>query len=246
MIRIRFAPLALAIVALAACNKSDDGAGPKADTAVKAIAPPTGTSWTDHVEATPDGGVRMGNPNAPIKLIEYGSLSCPHCAKLAHDGFAKLTGDYVASGRVSFEFRSFVIHPQDVPLTLLVRCGSLDTAFPLLEQVYTNFDAMQTPLEDPAVQQKANAALQGPPQQRMTGLADALKYTEFFAARGVATDKAHACLADGARAKQISDLAQKYSNDGISSTPTLILNGAKLATTDWPDLDRALKEAGAR
>ncbi len=71
MIRIRFAPLALAIVALAACNKSDDGAAPKADTAVKAVPPPAGTSWTDHVEATPDGGVRMGNPNAPIKLVEY-------------------------------------------------------------------------------------------------------------------------------------------------------------------------------
>ncbi len=139
-----------------------------------------------------------------------------------------------------------MIHPQDLPLTLLVRCGSLDTFFPLAEQIYSNFDAMQTPLEDPAVQQRANAALQGPPQQRLVGLADALKYTEFFAARGIATDKARACLADGAKAKQVSDWAQKYSTDGINSTPTLVLNGAKLATADWPDLDAALKAAGAR
>jgi protein-disulfide isomerase len=246
MIRIRFAPLALAIFALAACNKSSDSASSDSGAAKQAIAPPAGTKWTDRVEATPEGGVRMGNPDAPVKLIEYGSLSCPHCAKLSQDGFAKLTGEYVTSGRMSYEFRSYAIHPQDIPLTLLAQCGSLATFFPMVEQVYANFDAMQQPLSDPAVQQRANAALQGPPAQRMTGLSDALKYTEFFSARGVTTDKANACLSNDAQAKKIADLAQKYSKDGIESTPTLIVNGEKLSTTDWPDLDTALKNAGAR
>jgi protein-disulfide isomerase len=244
MIRIRFAPLALAIFALAACNKSSDS--PSSSAVIKAIAPPAGTAWSDKVEATPEGGVRMGNPAAPIKLVEYGSLSCPHCAKLAEDGFPKLTGDYVKSGRVSYEFRSFVIHPQDVPLTLLAKCGSLETFFPLVEQIYKNFEAMEAPLQDPAVQQKANAAIQGPPEQRMTGLAEALGFTQFFSARGLTVDKAHACLADGAKVKALDALTQKYSSDGIESTPTLILNGEKLGTTDWADLDNALKAAGAR
>lgn len=245
MIRTRFAPLALAIFALAACNKSSDSASSGSGAVKQAIAPPAGTKWTDRIEATPDGGVRMGNPDAPVKLVEYGSLSCPHCAKLAQDGFAKLTGEYVASGRMSYEFRSFVIHPQDLPLTLLAQCGSLATFFPMIEQIYANFDAMQQPLSDPAVQQRANAALQGPPAQRMTGLSDALKYTEFFSARGIPTEKAHACLGNDAQAKKIADLAQKYSKDGIESTPTLIVNGEKLGTTDWPDLDAKLKQAGA-
>jgi hypothetical protein len=147
---------------------------------------------------------------------------------------------------MSYEFRSYAIHPQDIPLTLLAQCGSLATFFPMIEQVYANFDAMQQPLSDPAVQQRANAALQGPPAQRLTGLSDALKYTEFFSARGVATEKAHACLANEANAQKIADLAQKYSKDGIDSTPTLIVNGEKLGTTDWADLDTALKNAGVR
>jgi protein-disulfide isomerase len=36
----------------------------------------------------------MGNPNAPVKMVEYGSLSCPHCAKLAQDGMAKIVNTY--------------------------------------------------------------------------------------------------------------------------------------------------------
>jgi protein-disulfide isomerase len=245
MIRIRFAPLALAIFALAACNKSSDSTSPGSGAAKQAIAPPVGTKWTDRVDATPEGGVRMGNPDAPVKLVEYGSLSCPHCAKLAGESFAKLTGEYVASGRMSYEFRSTTIHPQfDVPLTLLARCVPLQAFFPMIEQIYRNFDAIQAPLSDPAVQQKANAAIQGPADQRLVGLSDALKYTEFFSARGVPTETAHACLRDGAKMKELDALAQKYSKDGIDSTPTLIVNGEKLSTTDWADLDKALKNAG--
>jgi len=245
MIRFRFAPLALAVIALAACNKSDSGSTPKSSVAVANVAPPAGTKWSDKVVATPEGGVRMGNPDAPIKLVEYGSLSCPHCAKLAQEGFTKLTGDYVESGRMSYEFRSYVIHPQDVPLTLLARCIPVEQFFPMVEQIYANFDALSQPLEDKAVQDKANAALQGPPEDRMTGLADALNYTQFFAQRGLPLDKARACLTDGAAAKTISDNTQKWFSQDINQTPTLFLNGTKLDVAEWGPLDKVLKDAGA-
>jgi protein-disulfide isomerase len=245
MIRFSFAPLVLAVFALAACNKSGDTSAPQASEAVKAVAPPAGTKWSDKVVVT-DEGVRMGNPDAPIKLVEYGSLSCPHCAKLAQQGFAKLTGDYVGSGRVSYEFRSYVIHPQDVPLSLLAKCVPLETYFPMIEQIYANFDALSAPLEDKAVQDKANAALQGPPQDRMNGLADALNYTQFFAQRGLPLDKAHVCLADSAAAKKISDNTQKWFTGGINQTPTLYLNDTKLDVAEWDQVEKVLKDAGAR
>ena len=72
-------PLALG---LAACKKSDSTGSSSGDP-VAAVAPPAGKAWTDVVKATPEGGMVMGNPAAPIKLVEYGSLSCPHCAKFA-------------------------------------------------------------------------------------------------------------------------------------------------------------------
>ncbi|MFD2578185.1 hypothetical protein ACFSTD_05280 [Novosphingobium colocasiae] len=72
-------PLALA---LAACGKKDDAAPAALASGdpVAKIAAPAGKAWADMVEVTADGGYRLGNPEAPIKLIEYGSLSCPPTA----------------------------------------------------------------------------------------------------------------------------------------------------------------------
>lgn len=232
---------------LAACKKQEGtNATAPSGAPVANIAPPTGKAWSDMVEETADGGMRMGNPTAPIRLVEYGSLSCPHCAKLAEEGYASLVKDYVATGRVSYEYRSFAIHPQDVPLTVLVRCASKEAFFPLVDQIYANFDAMNAPLADKAVQDRAQAATQLPPQQRMLALADALGYTQFFAQRGVSLDQAKACLADTANAQRVADFANKYSAAGIEGTPTLFINDGKVDGAEWPALEQALRAAGAR
>jgi protein-disulfide isomerase len=248
------APLALGV---AACNKSDASGGDAPAAAVAQVPPPAGKAWADVVSATPDGGMRMGNPTAPIKLVEYGSLSCPHCAKLAQDGMQTLVDKYVNSGRVSYEFRSFAIHPQDVPLTVLVQCAGPETFFPMVEQIYTNFDAMNAPMQDQAVMARAEAATKLPGAQRMVALSSALGYTDFFAARGIAIDQANACLANGTSAQQVAERAQKWTAAGVNSTPTLELNGRKLENTaTWgpnetasgkdPGLEVALQNAGAR
>ena len=136
LLTIAVAPLALGLAACKADPAADAATaeGPKGEP-VAAMVPPAGKAWADVVAATPDGGMRMGNPAAPIKLIEYGSLTCPHCAKLSQEGFGPLVKNYVSTGKVSFEFRSFAIHPQDVPLTVLVRCAPTEAFFPLVEQI---------------------------------------------------------------------------------------------------------------
>lgn len=240
---LALAPLALA---LAACGGAEDGSGPPKGEAIAKIAPPAGKAWADVIEETAEGGMRMGNPDAPIKLIEYGSLSCPGCAKLAKDGFAPLVTNYVASGRVSFEFRSFAIHPQDVPLTVLVRCSSKEAFFPLVEQIYANFDAMNAPYQDEATMQRVQASMQLPAEQRWIAFAETIGYTPFFAQRGVAVDQAKACLADLTKAKQVADYAQQYGAEGINGTPTLKINGVQIEDTSWKGLEVALQNAGAR
>lgn len=238
------APLALG---LAACKKDAETAAP-AGSPIAKIAAPAAQKWEDVVSATASGGMLMGNPQATIKLVEYGSLSCPHCARFAQEAMAPLKSEFVSSGRVSYEFRSFAIHPQDVPLTVLVRCAPKESFFPLLEQVYGNFEAMQTPLEDPAVQKAAQAASSLPPAQRYPALSDALKYTDFFAARGVSVDQAHACLANIQTATEVANHAKAYGEAGINSTPTMVLNGFQLPSeqSEWPKVAEALRAAGSR
>ena len=238
------APFALG---LAACKMDTETAAP-AGSPIAKVAPLAGQKWEDMVSATAGGGMLMGNPQATIKLVEYGSLSCPHCARFSQEAMEPLKAEFVSSGRVSFEFRSFAIHPQDIPLTVLVRCAPKESFFPLVEQVYGNFEAMQVPLQDPAVQKAAEAASSLPPAQRYPALSDALKFTEFFAARGVSVDQAHACLANIATATDVANNAKKYGEAGINQTPTLIINGFQLPSeqSEWPKIAEALRAAGSR
>lgn len=237
-------PLAMGV---AACKKADTNATSSTPTVAAPTTPPAGKQWSDVIVPTAEGGLVMGNPNAPIKLVEYGSLSCPHCAKLAQDGMEKIVGTYVKSGKVSYEFRSFAIHPQDVPLTVLVRCAPTEATFGLIEQVYANFDAMEKRSETgfPAAQ----AAQNQPPAQRMITIADALGYTEFFSARGLSVDQQHKCLADTAAAAKVAKESENIGNKGIESTPTVFINGAKVDGTseksEWIAVEKALKNAGA-
>jgi protein-disulfide isomerase len=244
--RLTFAAVALPLaLGLAACGKQEGGA-PASGDKIAPIAAPAGKAWADSVSKTADGGYLMGNPEAPIKLIEYGSLSCPHCAKFAQEGYDELVNQFVGSGRVSYEFRSFAIHPQDVPLTVLAECGDAQAFFPLIHQLYTNFDALNDPLADHAVAAKANATSQIAPPQRFVAQADVHGYSEFFAQRGISRDQGKACLLDPAKAKAVADNAQKYGDSGITGTPSIVVNGAKVDSTEWAETRKALQAAGAR
>jgi protein-disulfide isomerase len=233
------APLALG---LAACTKDTAGEGAAASGPVAAVAAPAGKQWQDVVSATPEGGYVMGNPDAPVKLIEYGSLSCPHCAKLAEEAYPTLVGQYVSSGKMSLEFRSFAIHPQDVPLTMLAECAGVDTFFPLAEELYKNYDALTEATMKGADKAKAIGTL--PENQRFVALADVLGFTDFFAARGLSKDQQKACLSDPAKATAVAKLSETYSNEGLDSTPTLMINGTKVEGSTWDELKPALAKAG--
>ncbi len=251
MIVLRTLSLALTALPLAltlgACSKSTD---PSATTAVTAqplakIAPPAGKAWSDVVSATPDGGYLMGNPAAPIKVLEYGSLSCPHCKKFSDDGFEKLRSNYIASGRVNYEYRSYAIHSVDVPMTMLVNCAPKESAFALVEQIYQNQDAIMTRAQ--AGEAQIAAAYKLPDNQRFFAVAQSLGLIEFFAQRGISVDQAKACLANVASATAIAKHTEDYGKAGIDSTPTLLVNGAnKIAGATFDQVEPILQNAGAR
>src|SRR4051812_43521423 len=78
---MRFALAFLPLLALAACGSGGDNASAPvtSSTPVAQAAPPAGKQWVDVVSKTPEGGYVQGNPNAPIKLVEYGARMCPTC-----------------------------------------------------------------------------------------------------------------------------------------------------------------------
>lgn len=235
-------PLALA---LSACGDKEPGATPTGEAAAK-VAPPSGKAWTDVVAKTEEGGYRMGNPDAPIKLVEYGALSCSHCADFSKASGEALRNEYVASGRVSYELRPFMLNAFDVPATLLATCGATEAVLPLSEQFWAWQPQLFSNLQS-AGDAKLQQAASLPPAQRMQAIAQIAGMTDFFAARGISRDQGAACLADTAKAdalaKQTETASTKYQ---VSGTPTFFINGESVGTSDWETLEPKLKAAGAR
>ena len=101
------------------------------------IPAPNNGDWTQVVNQTAEGGWVMGNPDAPVKLVEYGSMTCPACRAFSENATAALRDTYVRSGQVSWEFRHLVIHgAPDVALAMLSDCQGAAGFFPTMEQIY--------------------------------------------------------------------------------------------------------------
>jgi protein-disulfide isomerase len=79
--------------------------------------------WTQLASATPEGGIRIGNPAAKVKLVEYFSYTCPHCAAFAGEAYPKILQTYVAKGQTSFELRSALRDPVDLVVALVARAA---------------------------------------------------------------------------------------------------------------------------
>ena len=236
---------ALAPLLLAACG-GDAGADGASGEPLPVVAPPAGTTWSQKTTTTDRGGYLVGNPDAPLKLVEYGSLTCPACARFSEEGMKPLLEKYVNSGRVSFEFRSFLIHgPLDLALTRLIGCTAPEAAVPLADQIWANLGAIQ---QRAYANESALADLNKfPENERFVRFGELTGLYEFFAARGISEDQARTCMADFASLEKLSNISETYSTDDkITQTPTFVLNGSKVEASTWAELEPKLQRAGAR
>ena len=237
--------LVLAPLMLAACDDAATADGAANGEPIPAIAAPAGTAWADTVEVTPEGGYRIGNPDAPLKLVEYASHTCGACAGFAATGKPVLKDKYVATGVVSFELREVFLNPFDVVIAGLAQCGAKEQMQPLSDQVWQNLESVFTGLQ--GNQQAVEAASQLPINQRFAAIAEATGLLEFFAARGLSADQGRACLSDAARIEAlVKTVEANNAKDKITGTPTFFLNGKRLEGTTWEMIEPQLQRAGAR
>lgn len=238
------AVLPLAAVLAACGGGAEEAAAPPSGDPIAAIPAPEGTEWVDTATISPEDGYVLGNPDAPLKVVEFVSHTCPACANYARESAAGIE-DYVASGVVSVEIRNQVHDPLDLTIAMLVRCGAPESFHPLAKQAWANLNEIVQNAQ--ANGEALNAAMQAPPAQRYMAIAETAGLVDFFAARGISRDQAAQCLADGAKAEQIANNSQTQSAElNVTGTPTFFLNGARLDGANWASVDAALQQAGAR
>lgn len=238
--------LALAPLMLAACDDAatTDGAI-AAGEPLPTVAPPAGQSWADVVTVTPEGGYMVGNPDAPLKLVEYASHTCGHCATFAKTGKPVIKDKYVPTGVVAFELREVFLNSFDLMFAALTQCGAKEQMQPLSDQVWQNLDEVFAGIQgNPQAVQAADSL---PLNQRFVVLAQSTGVLEFFAARGLSADQGRACLSDTARLEALDKITKANADkDKITGTPTFFLNGKRMEGTTWEVIEPQLQRAGAR
>ncbi len=202
----------LALV-LIACGKSNADA----DTApANAAAAKTGTAETD-VPAPRLGDslalaeMTLGSEDAPVTVIEYASVTCPGCAYFHQTIYPKLKSDYIETGKVKFIFREFPTPPQQLAYLgfLLSRCSADSKGAPAyFAMIDTLFKNQKTWVSE--------------------GYKDEL--LKYAAQTGMNEDGYLACIARQEIIDRINaNITSGVDEYDVSSTPTFILNGEKMA-----------------
>lgn len=222
----------------AAENAAVAGATPAPQ--LEQVEAPNG-DWSEVVTKTADGWYRMGNPNAPVKLVEYGSLTCPACRAFSESATEPLTQNYVKSGQVSWEFRHLLIHgAPDVALAMLAECQPPSAFFRTIEQIYDNQSDLLDNLEPQEQQQLASV----PPEQQLGFVAQAMELDRFFSQRGMPSARFQQCIGDLNAAQQLAERSNAAGvEDEVRGTPTFFINGEHVDAINWQDLEPALKDA---
>lgn len=237
-------PAVLLSLSLAGCGETKDEEGfPKLE-AGENVAAPEGQQWSDVVATTPNGGYVMGNPDAAIKVAEYGSYTCPHCADFVESSSQDIDS-MVDTGKMSFEFRPYVRDPLDMTVALLAGCTGPEAYFPLSHQLFANQAAMYQTAQGAGDAAYASA-MEKPPEQRFIALAEMSGLIDFVKQRGVSEDKAKQCLSDTQKIEALAGHVQEANTRyNITGTPTLLINNSVVENANtWDVLKAKLKEAG--
>ena len=242
---IHFLACAAAVIAVAGCNSQEGDAATNAPVNIEPIAPPQGGDWTKMVSQTPEGGFVMGNPNAPIKLVEYSSMTCPHCATFDQTATDPLVNNYVKTGQVSWEVRNYVRDAFDLTASLIARCNGANSYFPLTHALFADQDNWVAKVQQaPPAQLEQVQSL--PPSRQFLELARIAGFQDWAAMRGLPQAKSTQCLTDENAVNQLvqmtSDAMAQFPD--LPGTPSFVINGElQQQTTRWQDVEPKLRAA---
>ncbi|MBC2668404.1 DsbA family protein [Novosphingobium piscinae] len=193
------------------------------------------------VVATPQGGHVLGRATAPVKVVEYVSYTCPHCAAFEKEGSDTILMMMVRPGRVSFEYRPLLRNIVDVAATLLVNCGTPSRFQGNHAAVMLNQAKWMV---QPSEAQMARWRTGDLPSRLRIVAADMHLYP-LLEARGYARADLDRCLANEALIKTISAENEAATKAGVNGTPSFLINGQLQDAHDWATL-RPLLEAAIR
>nr|WP_183365792.1 DsbA family protein [Gellertiella hungarica] len=215
--------LTVSAVALAACSEEKKAEAPKAPEAPATTDAATTASTTPAAKAEipqADGDVDMakvlepgplpemalGPADAKVTVVEYMSMTCPHCAHFHNETFDKIKEKYVDTGKVRFIIREFPFDPRAAAAFMLARCAPNNTYFPMVSMLFK--------------QQQTWAAAED-------GKAALLQMSKLA---GFTQESFEKCLTDQKLLNDVNAVRERGAKDfGVNATPTFLINGKRYA-----------------
>jgi len=112
-------------------------ATPATPAAAAAVVAPAPDKHFDKVEIQPDDYV-LGSKDAKVTLVEYASLTCPHCAALSNEVIPKFKKDYVETGKVRYVYRDFPLDQLALTASVLARCAGPERYFGFIDVLFSS------------------------------------------------------------------------------------------------------------
>ncbi|WP_417412181.1 DsbA family protein [Hoeflea sp.] len=156
------------------------------------------------MEAGPLKEMTLGDENAPVTIIEYMSMTCPHCAAFHEENFKPLQEKYIDTGKVRFILREFPFDPRAAAAIMLARCAPENQFFPMVDVLFK--------------------------QQRTWATAPDGREALLQIARlaGFTQESFEACLTNQKLLDDVNAVRTKAGNEfGVQSTPTFFVNGKR-------------------
>jgi protein-disulfide isomerase len=172
-----------------------------------AETPAAATSTRPVVEMT------MGEPDAPITMVEYAMFTCPHCADFVKEVFPKIKADYIDTGKVRLIFREVYFNAPSLWAALIARCAPADRYFGVSDLLFETQAGWLNSTDGPTIMKNLYGI------GRQAGLTDA---------------EMDACRQDTAFAEAlVADYQKHQAADAIDATPTFIINGEKFENAPY-------------
>ncbi len=193
-------------------------------------------NWLRAIAVTPAGAHQLGNPAAPVKIVEYISYTCPHCAHFQRQSDAPLRLAYIQPGKVQIEVRHLVRDPIDMTVAMLTNCGAPSRFFVNHNLFLLSQDRWIGRANDANAAQRARWTT-GDNASRMRAIASDFGFYAMMEQLGYDRPMVNRCLADAAMEKRLVAQTKEAGELGVPGTPGFLLNGVLLAGTyDWASL----------
>ncbi len=166
--------------------------------------------------------ITLGDPDAPVQIVEYASFTCPHCANFHAGPFQQIKSDFIETGLVHYTIREVFFDRYGLWAAMVARCDGPERFHGIVEMIYAT------------------------QREWLSGDSDAdvaNNLRRIGRQAGMSTDEVNACLEDRDKALALTATFQANAEaDDIRATPTFMINGEQFSNMPFEEFEQLIND----